>query len=107
MESQVVHHVCLYSCFIILSVCISVYLLCCCYSYNTYNLVCDWNSREYGVTNSNRHQNEETADQTTVRPREATQNYTEDLGRATHTLSFPLSLAGPTEKPCKEDPTHK
>ena len=49
MESQVVHHVCLYFCFIILSVCISVYLLCCCYSYNTYNLVCDWNSREYDV----------------------------------------------------------
>ena len=32
--------------FIILSVCISVYLFCCCYSYNTYNLVCDRNSRE-------------------------------------------------------------
>ena len=49
MESQVVHHVCLYFCFIILSVCISVYLLCCCYSYNTYNLVRDWNPREYDV----------------------------------------------------------
>ena len=107
MESQVVHHVCLYFCFIILSVCISVYLLCCCYSYNTYNLVRDWNPREYDVRTVIGTKTKKPLIKTTVRPREATQNYTEDLGRATHTLSFPLSLAGPTEKPCKEDPTHK
>ena len=107
MECQLVHHVCLYSCFIILSVCISVYLLCCCYSYNTYNLVRDWNPREYDVRTVIGTKTKKPLIKTTVRPREATQNYTEDLGRATHTLSFPLSLAGPTEKPCKEDPTHK
>ena len=81
-----------------------VYLLCCCCSHNTYNLVRDWNSRQYDVRTEIGTKTKKLLIKTTVRPREATQNYTEDLGRATHTLSFLLSLAGPTEKPCKKGP---